>query len=692
MARPMPTWDRFPRERTWLLPALDAEQRAHGHVSPEAVAAIAAHVRVPLSEAWGVATHYPELRLTAPGRRVVRICTGLSCRLRGGDQLLDRARERLDVRRGATTGNGTVSVETIDCVFRCSVAPVVIAGACIGRVELAMVDQLLESGVPWPGPHVEAPSSAHPPLPVTLGALGRLRAGERFAALQRHAARLGPRARLAVGLGTCGFAVGAAETYEALRSEVIRRDLPWTVIRAGCGGACWAAPAVTVTHGGHTWLCGPILPAQVHEFVEALVDNAVQRFAVDPQFGVGQRRVVFERCGVTDPGDIADAIRLGAYAAFAEVVATTSSERLIEEVRGVGLLGRGGAYFQAAVKWEAARAAKGTPKYVVVNGEEGEPGIFKDRHLMEGDPHGLLEGVLLAALAVGASQAIVYIHGEADLAAARMVGAIDQARAWGLLGEGILGSTFSLDVRIRRGLGGFVLGEETALLESIEGRRAMPRTRPPFPAEAGLWGRPTVVNNVETLCAVPRIIRAGGSRFAGVGNGQGTKLFGLSGHVRRPGVVEVEFGSTLRTLIETIGGGSSSGKPIRAAVVGGPSGIVVHPRDFDTPLVPRGALNPGTGGVIALDNTVSVRDVVHALLEFNARESCGKCTPCREGAMRLLDMLVGPIDSRAVKGLAEVMQLASLCGLGQSAPLAVLSGLAHFAGDFGLQEALRERR
>jgi NADH:ubiquinone oxidoreductase subunit F (NADH-binding) len=299
----------------------------------------------------------------------------------------------------------------------------------------------------------------------------------------------------------------------------------------------------------------------------------------------------------------------------------------------------------------------------------------------------VLEAVLLAAFAAGASRAILYIHGEAALSAERLAAALEQARAWGLIGQYILGTSFSLEVEIRRGAGGFVLGEETALLESIEGQRAMPRTRPPFPVESGLFGKPTVINNVETLSAVPSIVERGGAWFAGLGGGRGTKLFGLSGHVRRPGIVEMEIGCTLRTLIDEVGGGSSTGRPIRVAVVGGPSGSVVHPRQFDEPLIPRGPVNPGTGGVVALDDTLSVRDAVRTLLAFNMRESCGKCTPCREGTVRLLAMLDGALDVPRVKDLAEAIQLASLCGLGQAAPLSLLSALAAFPEEFGIMSS-----
>ncbi|HXH82575.1 MAG TPA: NADH-ubiquinone oxidoreductase-F iron-sulfur binding region domain-containing protein, partial [Candidatus Tectomicrobia bacterium] len=480
-------------------------------------------------------------------------------------------------------------------------------------------------------------------------------------------------------------AVGAGATYEALREEVAARNLPFSVVAAGCNGMCWAQPVVEVLRDGRPRLTtGRITVDAVPRLLGALgAHMAREDLGIDADVLALQQRVLIERCGMADPYDIADALRHGAYAAFADALEDGRPERVLDEVRAAGLTGRGGAYFQTAVKWAACRAARGTPKFLVVNGEEGEPGIFKDRHLLEGDPHRLIEAVLIAAWVIGASRAILYIHGEAELSAERVAGAVDQARAWGFVGDQILGTPFSLEVEIRRGAGGFVLGEETALLESIEGRRAMPRTRPPFPVEAGLWGKPTVINNVETLFAVPSIVGRGGAWFSGLGGGRGTKLFGLSGHVRRPGIVEMELGCTLRTLIDEVGGGLETGRPLHAVVLGGPSGVVVHPRQLDEPLVPRGPVNPGTGGVVALDDTVGVRDAVRTLLAFNMRESCGKCTPCREGTARLLALLDGPLTAEQVAPLAEAVQLASLCGLGQAAPLAVLSALAEFPAEMG---------
>ena len=672
----------FPRERTWLLPALQAAQRVEGWLSPETLASVASHLRVPKSEVWGVASHYPELRLAKPGRRIVRVCTGVACLARGSQVLLERCERRLAIRAGETTSDGALTLETMDCAFACSVAPVIEADHTYrGRMTAVVLDALLDAPA---RSHAMAPLTGRGGPPAAQPITGS--PGARFTMLRREAERRRTGARLAVGVGTCGLAVGAGETLEALRVETQRRGLAWTVVEAGCNGMCWAAPVVEVLRDGKPPITAAGVTADAApRLLNALAANMAEReFAVTPEWMSAQRRLLTERCGLADPYDIADALRHGTYATLAQALEEGRPEGVIDELRAAGLAGRGGAYFQTAVKWAACRAAAGSPKYIVVNGEEGEPGIFKDRHLMEGDPHRLLEATLIAAYAVGAAHAILYIHGEADLAAERLQVAVDQARQWGLIGDRILGSDLSVTVEIRRGAGGFVLGEETALLESIEGRRAMPRTRPPFPVESGVYGKPTAINNVETLFAVVPIVARGGAAFAALGGGHGTKLFGLSGNLRRPGVVEMEAGCSLRTLVDDLGGGGERG-PIAAVVVGGPSGRLVHPRQLDEPLIPRGAVNPGTGGVVALGSAVAVREAVRTLLAFNARESCGKCTPCREGTARMLAMLdAAKIDTAQMRHVGEAVQLASLCGLGQAAPLAVLSGLAEFPEAFGV--------
>jgi NADH-quinone oxidoreductase subunit F len=683
MAETREILERFPRERGWLLPALQALQHDQRWLSPDALAAAAERLRVPGSEVYGVATHYPEFRLAPPGKRIVRVCTGVSCRIVGSLEMLRVCERRLGISADATTADGAVTLERLDCAFNCSVAPVVEAeGKQYGRVSEQDLDTILTAPQalgpsPHPLPNGERESGTLAPK----GGEGRVR-GHGISSLKRVAESRPPDGlTLAVGAGTCGLSVGAGNVLAALEAEIARRGLAARVVAGGCNGLCWAAPVVTVLrHDGSHHIVTRVTADRVTALLDAALSGRLDNDPDVQRFLSGQRRALIDRCGVTDPGDIDDAIRRGSYAVLADALAAGKPERVIETVKAAGLRGRGGAYFQAAVKWEGARRAQGRPKYLIVNGEEGEPGIFKDRHLMEGDPHRLIEGALLAAYAAGASRIILYIHGEAHLSALRLERALEDARERGLIGENVLASDFSVEAEIRRGAGGFVLGEETALMESLEGRRAMPRPKPPFPTEAGLFGKPTVINNVETLFAVPLIVRRGAAWWTALGQGHGTKVFGLSGHVARPGLVEAELGLSLRDLIEGIAGGVTSGRALQGAVVGGPSGILVHPRRLDEPLLPGGSLNPGTGGIVALDTTTSVRDVVRTLLDFNTRESCGKCTPCREGTARLRDMLNGgaPAGRQAVTELSEVIKLASLCGLGQAAPLSILSTLDEF--------------
>ncbi len=703
----------FPRERTWLLPALQAVQHAERWLSPEALGAVAEHLRVPHSEVWGVATHYPEFRVARPGRNVLRVCTGVSCRIRGSLDLLARLEGRLRVRAGETTPDGEVTLEAFDCAFNCSMAPIIeLEGRAVGRAELADAERLLEQLAP---PHAEADEDDAPgtagfipfptptPSPIPRGQelsdASRARGPVRWLAAIGRAARAlapPPGPRLAVEVGSCSLAAGAAATLAALAEEAGRRGLPVRVVATGCSGLCWAAPVVRLVGAdGSVALAAGVTAGRAGGLLDDVVAGRLRTSPEIEAWSQKQRRVLTERCGITDPRDTADAIRGGSYAALANALAEGRPEAVIETVKAARLQGRGGAYFQAALKWEGARRARGAPKYLVVNAEEGEPGIFKDRHLLEGDPHRLLEGALLAAYAAGASHVILYVHGEAHLAARRLTWAVEDLRHWGLVSRHVLGSDFSVEVEVRRGAGGFVLGEETALMESIEGRRAMPRAKPPFPVDSGLWGRPTVINNVETLFAVPLIVARGAEWWTALGGGHGTKCFGLSGHLRRPGMVEVEMGVTLRTLVHEIGGGlgggAAEGGALKAALVGGPSGILVPPSRLDEPMLPGGVANPGTGGVVALGPSVSLRDVVRTLLDFNTRESCGKCTPCREGTARLRDMLDGeaPLGSASAPGtvaaaigeLAEVVRLASLCGLGQLAPLSLQSALRDFPSE-----------
>ena len=365
-----------------------------------------------------------------------------------------------------------------------------------------------------------------------------------------------------------------------------------------------------------------------------------------------------------------------------------SPDQVVDEVVRLELRGRGGAYFPAGIKWRGARATGRSPRYLIVNAEEGEPGIYKDRHIMEGNPFMLLEGLAIAAYAIGADKTYLYVNGEADEAAGRVEDALDVARDLSLAGKGVLGADFNLDIEVRRGGGGYVLGEESALMNSIEGQRNVPRTKPPFPVESGLWGQPTVINNVETLCNLPMLLSTPGADPS-----PGTKLISLSGRVQRPGLVEVPMGTTVRDIVYEVGGGPPDGYEVIGVVAGGPSGGLLNESMLDVAIGP-GMLDPegavlGSGGITVFDTSVSPVEVVRRLAAYNAAESCSKCTPCREGTKRMLDLLgavqrgeEGKSGLEKLAYLNDVVGFGSLCGLGQMAPGPVRSGLAHFREAF----------
>jgi NADH:ubiquinone oxidoreductase subunit F (NADH-binding) len=511
------------------------------------------------------------------------------------------------------------------------------------------------------------------------------------AAQQRLQEETSGKTRILVQVGHCSQAVGALEVRDALRDALAGRSDAYLII-AGCDGACFAAPQVIVTHpSGATRYYSRVTLPDVADIIGSLSDdNSFLPGEELESFFTSQYLLVMSRCGQKDSTDIDEHIADGGYRGLDKALAQ-SPEQVIDEVLKSGLMGRGGAYFPPARKWQGARSVNASSRYIVVNAEEGEPGIFKDRHLMEGDPHRLLEGALIAAYASGASQIYIYINAEAHLSAERMEIAIEQARGLGLIGENILGSSFNCEAAIRRGAGGYVCGEETTLLNTIEGDRREPRLRPPFPTESGLFRQPTVINNVETLVNVPYILSRGASRFSQIGldSARGTKLICLSGSVRRPGLAEVPMGATLRQVIYNIGGGPPPGRNIGVIAVGGPSSGVLPVSELDTPLRP-GMLHPsgvvmGAGGVMVLDESVPVMEVVRRLAAYNAAESCGKCTPCREGTPRMVEALDrlasghgSPNDLDELRYLAEIVSAASLCGLGQMSGGPINSALRFF--------------
>ena len=503
-------------------------------------------------------------------------------------------------------------------------------------------------------------------------------------------------ARVAVQWGHCSQTVGADAILRRLAREFESRD-DVVVVAAGCDGACFAATQVTVTlaDGSQRFFDRVAGDADLSPIVAAVNgdSSAPDRPEADlEEFFATQHIALMEGVGTVNPGSVNEYLAGGGYRGLAEAL-SMSPEAVISLVLDAGLLGRGGAYFPAARKWQAARRVNADRRHLVVNAEEGEPGVFKDRHLMEGNPHRIIEGTVIAAYAAGAENVVIYINAEADLSADRMAAALALAEAAGLVGDDVLGSGFDCAVIIRRGAGGYVCGEETTLLNTVEGRRREPRLRPPFPTDAGLYGEPTVINNAETMANLPAILTGGVRRFASVGlnEARGTRLVSLSGSVRRPGLAEVPMGTTVRQVIDLVGGGLPEGCRLGFAAVGGPSSGLLPPGELDVPLRP-GMLHAsgvvmGAGGITVFDDQASPAEVAARLSRYNAAESCGKCTPCREGTPRIaeaLDRLAAGkpkvSDLQDLQDLAEIVSAASLCGLGQMAGNPVTS-LLHFYGD-----------
>jgi NADH-quinone oxidoreductase subunit F/NAD(P)H dehydrogenase (quinone)/NADP-reducing hydrogenase subunit HndC len=505
--------------------------------------------------------------------------------------------------------------------------------------------------------------------------------------------------------GTGCHATGSIPLIAALREEAARQGGCVQVIETGCNGFCALGPVVIMQPGGILYCkvrvedAADVVASAGAEPVERLLyrdpaGKALASMDEIPFFAL-QRPWTLRNKGRIDPENIGHAIAHDGYQGLAKALFDMAPEGIIEEMRLSGLRGRGGAGFPTGLKWKFAAASSGDVKYVLCNADEGDPGAFMDRSILESDPHAVLEGMIIAAVAIGAHQGYIYCRSEYPLAIQRLTIAIGQARELGLLGENILGSGFSFDLEIYQGAGAFVCGEETALMRSIEGRRGMPRPRPPFPAQQGLWGRPTVLNNVETLANVGRIIRLGGAHYAGIGTegSTGTKVFALSGDVNNIGLVEVDMGTPLSTLVNDIGGGVPGKRTCKAVQLGGPSGGSIPAHLLDTPVdyeaIAKAGAIMGSGGVIVMNDRTCMVDMARFFMDFIQDESCGKCTPCREGTRRQLEILTRicegkgePGDLRTLEDLAAVITDASLCGLGQTASNPILSALRHFREEF----------
>ncbi|MBN2270291.1 MAG: NADH-quinone oxidoreductase subunit NuoF [Sedimentisphaerales bacterium] len=517
----------------------------------------------------------------------------------------------------------------------------------------------------------------------------------------------GCKARILICMTGCR-ALGAQDVSAEFRKrlESLSLDEQVGLVETGCIGICAAAPVVLIEP--YRYLYGGVRPEDVDEIISATIQQgkAVERLAVvqegkaaacidDIDFYKKQKRQVLGNCGSIDPRRIEDAIEHGGYATAIKTLSQMQPEQVIDEVTKSGLRGRGGAGFPTGVKWGFCRKSPGDEKYLICNADEGDPGAFMDRALLEGDPHRVIEGMIIAAYAIGASRGFVYVRAEYPIAVEHVNIALGQARSVGLLGQDIGGTGFDFDIEVRMGAGAFVCGEETALIASLEGKRGMPRSRPPFPAVRGYRGRPTNINNVETFANVPIVLKDGAASYSKIGTekSKGTKIFALAGKVNNTGLVEVPMGATLREIIFEIGGGIPKGRNFKAAQMGGPSGGCIPAAYLDTEIdydsVQQIGAIMGSGGLIVMDENTCMVDVARYFLEFVQSESCGKCTPCRVGTKKMLAILEritrgeGNIDDLDVlERLGNDIKKASLCGLGQTAPNPVLSTLRHFREEY----------
>lgn len=696
--------ERCGRRPEAAIPILQAIQSHFHYLPQEALERVCELTEVRPAQLIGVATFYGQFRFRPVGRHIIRVCHGTACHVKGSPRIQEALERHLGLAPGEDTDReGLFTVEKVACLGCCTLAPVIqIDHATYGRVSPGKIGAVLADFLDRQKYAASGPEATlSPDRP--------------------------PQGEIRVGLGSCCQAQGSGQVFDRIRQLAALAGVPVTVKRVGCVGICHRTPLVEVippsgpprtytrvqpedvpaiihTHfrprsilarlryGVHRWLDsllgdtedGEILPEPLD-----LRDPPVQAF-------LGRQiRIATEGAGEIDPLDLQEYRAWGGFVAAEKALKELSPQAIIEEIKQSGLRGRGGAGFPTGTKWEIVRNAQGSPKYVTCNGDEGDPGAFMDRMILESFPYRVIEGMLIAARAVGASEGIFYIRAEYPLAVERIREAIRRCEAEGLLGEHILGTDFSFRVRVYEGAGAFVCGEETALIASLEGKRGMPRLRPPYPAEFGFGGRPTLVNNVETFALVPWILRHGAARFASLGTAtsKGTKVFALAGKVRRGGLIEVPMGITLREIIEEIGGGALPGRRLKAVQVGGPSGGCIPEELFDTPvdyeaLTATGAIM-GSGGLIVLDDSDCMVDIARYFLRFTQDQSCGKCTLCRIGTRRMLEILdricegqARPQDLQTLEDLGQTVKVGSICGLGKTAPNPVLTTLRYFREEY----------
>ncbi len=644
------------------MPALHAIQHHAGHIDPAAIPMLADVFNISVAEVHGVITFYKDFRTSPPAGPIVQVCRAEACVARGGAAIHERARR--------DAAGHAVEIEEVFCLGNCALGPSVAAqGRLYGGVTEADIDTIIG--------HVVRRESPTPSVPT---------GGEGVVVY--------------VPIDAASRAAGADDVAAALTVQPGIR-----VVRNGSRGMLWLEPMIEVDRPEGRVAYGPVTAAEVPGLVSAgLLQGGEHPLRLGPvddlPWMVGQHRVTFGRVGVIDPRDPADFEAHGGMVGLKRALAMAPGE-VVTEITDSGLRGRGGAAFPTGIKLRTVLDTPADRKYIVCNADEGDSGSFADRMLMEGDPFLLIEGMIIAGWAVGANDGYAYIRSEYPDAIEAMRVAIAECERLGWLtregsSAGVMGSDFVFRLHVRIGAGAYICGEETALMESIEGRRGVVRAKPPLPAIEGLWGKPTVINNVLSLAALPSVLADGAAAYAalGFGRSRGTQVVQLAGNVARGGIVETPFGITVRELVEQWGGGTASGRPVRAVQIGGPLGAYLPEEQFDMPIDYEAfaAANAllGHGSVVVFDDTVDMLAMARFAMEFCAIESCGKCTPCRIGSTRgveLIDKIAADPAGRAehvetLLDLCEVMADASLCAMGGFTPLPVRSALTHFTDDF----------
>jgi NADH-quinone oxidoreductase subunit F len=695
---------RLGRESDKVIPILQAIQNEFRYLPAEALTRVCEISEITPARIAGVASFYMQFRHRPVGQHIVSVCHGTACHVKGSALVQEALERHLGLTPDRDTdASGLFTVQHVACLGCCTLAPVVqIDGVTFGHVTPRTVPQVLEEFLHY---H----KNGTPPATIASHERGR------------------ETAEIRIGLGSCCVAQGSAKVHQAVGETLAASGVDAVVKRVGCVGMCHQTPLLEVIPaGGTSRLYSRVSPEEARRIVRRglkpqgwlgrarsavadLVDWALPPEETDPRvrraidvrdppvcaFLGPQRHIATDLGGQLDPTDYDEYVRSEGFVALRHAVTDLAPETIIETVRASGLRGRGGAGFRTGEKWAKVRAARGDDKIIVCNGDEGDPGAFMDRMLLESFPYRIIEGMAIAARAVGARRGIFYIRAEYPLAVERIRAALAVCREKGVLGKRVLGSDVALDLEIREGAGAFVCGEETALLESIEGRRGMPRLRPPYPAERGLWGRPTLVNNVETYACVPWILRQGAEAFAALGTAtsKGTKVFALAGRVRRGGLIEVPMGTTIRQVVEEIGGGVAGDHAFKAVQIGGPSGGCVPAALADTPIdfeeLTRVGAMMGSGGLVVLDDSDCMVDIARYFLDFTEQQSCGKCTFCRIGTKRMLEILerlcagqAKRADLDELQELADRVRRTSLCGLGRTAPNPVLTTLKYFHDEY----------